>query len=1001
MIFDAFLSHKSSDKPAVRQIRDGLQKHGLKCWLDEDELRAGSDWMSHLEKGLNQSKSCVIFYGSSGIGAWHEMERQLAEFMAVEAWREGCRFGIIPVRLPGAPEWKKLSLPPFLRLYSVVNFSSLTDRKALNALAAGITQEVPMPVDTDNERPPYVGMRPFVEADGHVYTGRSNYIIHLCDQLASREAPRFSAVLGASGSGKSSLLSAGLLPRLKEGNPRIETKNWQYISMRPGSDAMSSLRAALRGNHIIGPHVEFQSNTPKTWLNEVSSAALGTGHDASRLILIVDQFEELLTSCPGGKTPTEINQRNSYLASTWRPFCENLAHAAVDPSGPVTVLISMRSDFLPDLPSDDALAHLLSDQQRRCLVMPLDESEVRNAIEWPAISKGLSLDPALVEAVTQDYQLDPAGALPFLQEALYRVWEARQGNELCYADYRQFGGLRGAVNAHANSILEDLSQKSPEQASLVKPLFLHLTRISGDGGHDTKRRRLVDELPGNEPMRVLARTLSNPDCRLLLFDDYQDSSRSQSATSTVHSPATSIEIAHESLLSGWQLLNEWLHEDRAERIRLRRLEEQSVAYRDEDKNHQPPLLRGKNLRQAERLCAIFENEVTPAHYYYLNASHSAARWQIVIRSSGVLLVIIVGFFIFKLGQEELDPEAKRLADLKQQLAAVPNTMAEAPTRVSLARSIVAIDPSDSTAWEIQVKSMLKVKHPDFTEINNVLNEWSGKDTSSPANIISLRGDLSNLEGKTEETIDHWSKYASTEELSSNEKLEVWRKLIPLLVTNDEWQAARTWLDHWIKEKDSLEARVQRIKVLRNLYAWEEMNADIRWLESNHPGAPETIQLRTKKADSRVSYFEMLILENSKNPMAWSRKAMFLAETGNLQAARAELRKGIKQDADSALLKIQASFLDWLEGENDYSFKKVVSSHWKWSREIQHLGATTRLCNQEHAALQSIEDLIIAKGGPSASLLELRAKELIRLGQTQLAQIDLTKASQFPQNSKTE
>ena len=623
--FDVFLSHNSTDKPAVRYLKDKLVHRGINCWFDERELRSGADWISWLETGLQQSRCCAIFYGPFGLGPWHEVERQLAQLMAAEEWRAGRRFGIIPVRLPGAPDWRQLALPPFLRLYTSVDFQYLSDEEALNRLSAGIRQDAPPPTE-DDTRPPYVGMRPFTEGESDVYTGRSNYIIHVAEHLRRGRGPRFLSVLGASGSGKSSLLRAGLLPRLKSGALFPESKDWHYLFMRPGSDAWSNLRAVLMSYEEIRPLVGLLNPISESSLHEIITAALG--HRNGHLVLIVDQFEELFTARPQGMSTDAERRRQEYFKRTWNPFIQNLVYAAREPSGVVSVLVSIRSDFVSCFFEDSKLGPLLEEVSLRCLVQPLNEWEVRAAIEGPAVARQVQFESALVETATQDYLLDAAGALPFLQEALRHVWEKGDRKQLTLQSYREFGGLRGALNAHADSVVEELVKKSPEKARLVGPLFVHLTRLADDGGLDTKRRRPLLELPGGEPAQALARELSGEDSRLLILDeaitDSKQSTSSEieavSASSNEH-PAehVTVEIVHESLLSGWDRLKEWNTLKRPERLRLRRLEAAARSWK-EDKQGSASLLSSSEYRKAKVICNALREEVPFVLQEYLRCS---------------------------------------------------------------------------------------------------------------------------------------------------------------------------------------------------------------------------------------------------------------------------------------------------------------------------------------------------------------------------------------------
>ena len=225
------------------------------------------------------------------------MERQLAQLMAAEAWRDGKRFGIIPVRLPGAPEWRKLALPPFLRLYASVEFPSLSDDAALGRLIAAILRS-----------PGARGFRWATTAlhrNAPVLRGRQ-FDLHGSERLHRPHYRVFASCGGAAFSRSARRLRqrkvvADLRGRVvpsPPGHAPARDKDWLYVTMRPGANAWSNLRTAIAGHPRLQPKSGLASTAPGDLATRGGDCGLGTQHGAPRLVLIVDQFEELLIPDP-------------------------------------------------------------------------------------------------------------------------------------------------------------------------------------------------------------------------------------------------------------------------------------------------------------------------------------------------------------------------------------------------------------------------------------------------------------------------------------------------------------------------------------------------------------------------------------------------------------------------------------------------------------------------------------------------------------------------------
>src|SRR6516225_4634409 len=250
MSFHVFLSHSSADKPAVEELARRLAKEGIEAWLDKWHLIPGDPWQPAIEKALSESETCAVFVGSSGFGPWQNEEMRTAIDQRV---RESARrFRVIPVLLPAAERAERSSLPTFLAATTWVEFRhSLDDADAFHRLVCGIRGVEPGlgPGQAIHESQcPYRGLRVFDVNDAAFFFGREALIQWLLNELrpATEGQPvnRFLAIVGASGSGKSSVARAGLVAALKHDGISGSSR-WPIAIFRPGADPVESLAVAL------------------------------------------------------------------------------------------------------------------------------------------------------------------------------------------------------------------------------------------------------------------------------------------------------------------------------------------------------------------------------------------------------------------------------------------------------------------------------------------------------------------------------------------------------------------------------------------------------------------------------------------------------------------------------------------------------------------------------------------------------------------------------------
>jgi hypothetical protein len=311
----------------------------------------------------------------------------------------------------------------------------------------------------------------FGEEHADFFFGRDADIQRLIEKL---KTSRLLAVLGSSGSGKSSLVRAGLIPALRRGAlPASET--WTIKTLVPGAQPLAALAAQVLQLHAQGAMTttldEIRAD-PRA-LHLATIMALTERPSSDRVMWVIDQFEEVFTLCgdPG--------ERAAFVAA--------LLYAAGFPGGRTVVVLTMRADFYAKCATHPDLAAAISAHQ--FLVSPMEESDLRQAIEAPAWRVGLDLEPGLVATILEDVASQP-GALPLLQHALLELWERRRGTMLTLEGYRESGGVEGAIARRADAIYDSFT---PAQQAIARSVLLRLTQ-PGEGTEDTRRRATLDEL---------------------------------------------------------------------------------------------------------------------------------------------------------------------------------------------------------------------------------------------------------------------------------------------------------------------------------------------------------------------------------------------------------------------------------------------------------------------------------------------------------------------------
>jgi WD40 repeat protein len=442
-------------------------------------------------------------------------------------------------------------------------------------------------------RNPYKGLQAFQEADAEDFFGRSALVQQIIERLTEPDG-RFLAVVGPSGSGKSSVIKAGVVPALRRGQlPGSE--NWFVVEMTPGSDPFprleeALLRAAVNRVDNLGEILRTNPNG----LAEVMHQLLPGDVD---LVLLIDQFEELFTLV------SNDDDREHFLRLLYQ--------AVTNPNSKLHIIVTLRADFYDRPLLYEGFSELV--QSRTQVVLPMSVNELEQAIVSPAERVGVQVDADLLAAIIADIRDEP-GALPLLQYALTEVFERRVSQHMTLAAYREIGGILGVLARRANSVYQNLSQL---QQAIARQVFLRLVS-QDEQGRDTRRRARRAELGAlGDTAAVQAVLDAFAQYRLLTFDRQPDTRE------------PTIEIAHEALLGQWGQLRTWLEAYRADLKLLTALSSAANEWRKSG-NERSYLLRGARLTQFEEWAASAAISLAPEERSFLDASTFQRQAEIAL-----------------------------------------------------------------------------------------------------------------------------------------------------------------------------------------------------------------------------------------------------------------------------------------------------------------------------------------------------------------------------------
>jgi WD40 repeat protein/uncharacterized caspase-like protein len=593
---------------------------------------------------------------------------------------------------------------------------------------------------------PYMGLRAFSKSDAQYFYGRAALTQTLIQQLSQHTC---FAVVGASGSGKSSVVQAGLLAQLRQGKQLPGSDRWWMGEMRPGSHPMQALAQRF---------VDPGSETEKAYQQQQIEGFLYQGVEGfvhwlrqrsePMVVLVVDQFEELFTL-------TSEPERQLFLALLFGA----IAHA----SDRFKLVLTLRADFVA---AGLEVPELTTVLQRASVLVPpnLSPDDYRQVIIRPAEQVGLRVEPELVEVLLTELQ-QSAGDLPLLEFVLEQLWEHRQQGALTLQAYQQeIGGLKIALERKAQEVYDSLDREAQACAQWI---FLTLTQL-GDNTEDTRRRvHKSDLVVAKYPAALVDRTLQALTTAKLIVIGVAENSRTQfpndrgaetthnsqltthNSQLTTHLSPVTVEVAHEILIRHWSTLRWWLEENRS-RLRSQRQITEAAQLWQQNGQQSDYLLRGVRLGEAEELYIKYTDELPQFVQQFIEACLTAReqqqlqikqrlrRTQITAAVIGALGIVACGFAGMAYWQqraaqlrtvEAVAASATALLSSKQPLDSVLASV-KAGRQLQPLRSLLGIPIPVPLETELQTSAALQQALTRTQELNRLEGHTNSVNTVS-------------------------------------------------------------------------------------------------------------------------------------------------------------------------------------------------------------------------------------------------------------------------------
>ncbi|MBI3163080.1 MAG: WD40 repeat domain-containing protein, partial [Chloroflexi bacterium] len=639
------------------------------------------------EEILKETEKALLELWNEGGKKGEDFRKELSTFLQ--------RNGILQMAMDGVPqETKNALLSSFAELaekFDEFNWALKYIQESLAEISATGRQQVeasneilakvnlllqmqrenqkkaPLPLEPkqgEEEQPrteienPYKGLAFFTQADGNTYFGREELTAQLLAKLAGSP---FLALLGASGSGKSSLMRAGVIWALYTGGiPGSE--NWKVLVMRPGATPLEDLAAQVsaESRSVSSSLIREIKTDPSTLRLEAKKILLNLPDDA-KLVLAVDQFEEVFTQC------LDENERGQFIAA--------LTDAAQHSNSRIVVLLTLRADYYGRTSTYPALAKLLSENQ--VLVSEMTDAELRRAISAPAENVGVRVEAGLPELIIEEARGEK-GALPMISLALAELFKNRKTDTLKVAEYCELGGLNQVIATTADKAYLSFSQA---EQTLARKILLDLVKTGETAEQDARQRVRLSALVSADKNSIQVEELLNKlaDTRLIVKDGESEEAQ--------------VEVAHEALFRHWDKLRDWLEEAREEKNLRQKISEAANEWKQNNKDANLLVHRGGRLDDAMKL-----RELTPDSLEYVKACDALRRKEqrdrerqtrITVFASIAAAVVFLVLGAFGLAKSSEAEEQAATAQANANVAATAQANAEEQAKIALARQLAA------------------------------------------------------------------------------------------------------------------------------------------------------------------------------------------------------------------------------------------------------------------------------------------------------------------------
>jgi WD40 repeat protein len=774
-----FISYSRRQKTFADRLARDLSDAGLDVWIDFRQIEGGERWRDEIFKGLEKSEGVVFCLSPDAIKS------------------EWCRREVAIAYSQNKPIYPAVIIEAFDLLDDYPETKWMTEIQYIllqDRYEQGITELITAlsgkrdpydDIDVSKIPNPFKGLEAFQQTDAHIFFGREDLtrklLEHLSDDMQNK-SERFLAVVGASGSGKSSLVRAGVIPALRTGKLPNSDK-FPIAIVTPGASPIESLTARLMpllpSSATMDEVYELLNQNPQS-LNLLVEKILSNTQDATHMVLVIDQFEEVFT-----RASEDERER----------FIKLLHTASTLKTGHTLTIITMRADFFGNLSKYPQLAELF-EQENMVIATEMTAANLRRSIEGPAEAVGLSYDPGLVDRILDDVRQQP-GSLPLLQYALKELYLNREGRRLTLKAYEEIGGVQRALAQHAEDIYDSLN---PVQQDIMRRVLLRLVEVS-DNGEATRRKVARTELNfrgiADEAVQEVIDLLTAADSRLLIasreIPKVEQGAEEQ--------PTIWLEVSHEALIRQWDRFKSWVAADVEE---LRHSGELLKAARDWERANRDAayLLTGNRLTRAQGFLEIAD--LNPLQRAFIQAStvqrqqqesaefHQQEReLELQKRSASRLRAFVIALAIFSIAVLGLLglvafslSEAQRQRDVAERQSGQARSLALAANALRVSRDNendlslrLALTANEVTEPPIEAQRALA----ELAYLPGTRFLFTGHNAAVTSLTLNHEGTLA-LSGSDDHTIILWDL---------NTRTMVRQMGIPVLVTTNATSSALT------------------------------------------------------------------------------------------------------------------------------------------------------------------------------------------------------------------